>query len=111
MGNLFVVNAPFLFAGVWAIVKSFLDPKTRAKIKIIGGGFKPTLLEHIDVDVLPKFLGGNCDYEGGCISSNIGPWNDYEIVQPRGIRKKCDKPAATVEEVTEKVDDLAIKEG
>ena len=73
MGNLFVVNAPFLFAGVWSIVKSFLDERTRAKIKIIGGGFKSTLLEFVDADSLPKFLGGNCECEGpgGCTSSNL----------------------------------------
>jgi hypothetical protein len=39
MGNLYIVNAPFLFAGIWTVIKSFIDEKTRAKIKIIGGGF------------------------------------------------------------------------
>lgn len=101
MGDLFVVNAPFLFSGVWAIVKTFLDEKTRAKIKIIGSGFTPTLLEHIDEEILPDFLGGKFKCEGGLLNSGIGPWNDYEVVQPRGIRKKEAKSSATVEEVTE----------
>ena len=35
MGNMFVVNAPYLFAGVWAMVKGFLDERTRNKIQII----------------------------------------------------------------------------
>jgi len=43
MGNLFVVNAPMLFSGIWAVVKGFLDEKTRGKIKIIGSNFLPTL--------------------------------------------------------------------
>ncbi len=48
MGNMFVVNAPYLFAGVWTIVKGFIDERTRNKIKIIGSGFEKTLLEFID---------------------------------------------------------------
>ena len=39
MGNLFVCNSGFLFTGVWAVVKNFLDEKTRAKIKILGGSY------------------------------------------------------------------------
>ena len=45
---MFVVNAPFLFAGVWAVVKTFLDERTTKKIKIIGGGFQKQLLEAVD---------------------------------------------------------------
>jgi CRAL/TRIO domain len=48
MGNMFVVNAPYLFAGVWTIVKGFIDERTRNKIKIMGSGFEKTLLEFID---------------------------------------------------------------
>ena len=90
MGNLFVVNAPFLFSGIWRIYKGFLNEGTRKKIKIIGGGFLPTLLEHADADNLPSFLGGNCtcpEVEGGCLQSYAGPWNDYELT-PTGIEKK-----------------------
>jgi hypothetical protein len=29
---MFIVNAPLLFTGVWAIVKGFLDERTRNKI-------------------------------------------------------------------------------
>ena len=43
MGNMFIVNAPMLFTGVWAVVKGFLDEKTRAKIKILGGGYHKEL--------------------------------------------------------------------
>ncbi len=38
-GKMFVVNTPFLFSGVWAIVKGFLDEKTRNKIKILRSKF------------------------------------------------------------------------
>ena len=96
MGNMFIVNAPMLFSGIWAVVKGFLDEKTRNKIKIIGSNFLPTLTEYWDINDIPTFMGGNCECpnEGGCISSNKGPWNDYEI-HGTGIRRK--QPAAQIE--------------
>lgn len=55
---MFIINAPMLFSGVWAIVKPWLDDKTKAKIKILGSGYKKTLLEYVDEENLPDFLGG-----------------------------------------------------
>jgi|Transcript_759 hypothetical protein len=63
MGNLFVVNAPMLFSGIWAVVKGFLDEKTRGKIKIIGSNFLPTLEQFLTIDQIPSFLGGRCECE------------------------------------------------
>ena len=45
---MFVINAPFLFTGIWAIVKGFMDEKTRNKVKIIGGSYQKPLLEAIE---------------------------------------------------------------
>ena len=67
MGVSFILNAPMLFKGVWAVIKGFLDEKTRAKIKILGTDYLDTVLEYVDIDNLPKFLGGNCECEGGCL--------------------------------------------
>ena len=39
MGCMFVVNAPFIFSGAWAVVKGFLDERTVKKIKILGSSF------------------------------------------------------------------------
>lgn len=78
---MFIVNAPMLFTGVWAVVKGFLDQRTRDKIKILGGKYQKELLELVDPDNLPDFLGGNCTCPefGGCMYSNAGPWNDFEV--------------------------------
>ena len=57
----------------------------------MGSDFTPTLLEAIDADFLPDFLGGNCNcqgFGGDCMMSDIGPWLDYELVSPKGIRHK-----------------------
>ena len=32
LGQMMIVNAPMLFTGVWALVKGWLDEKTREKI-------------------------------------------------------------------------------
>jgi len=48
MGAMFIVNAPMLFTGVWAIVKGFLDERTRNKIHIKGGKYEKELLEVVD---------------------------------------------------------------
>ena len=79
-----------LFTGVWAVVKGFLDEKTRKKITIKGSKYEKDLLELVDPENLPDFLGGTCKCEiyGGCMKGGVGPWNDYEIVNPVGIRKK-----------------------
>lgn len=87
MGQTFIVNAPMLFSGVWAVVKGFIDEKTRKKISIKGGSYQKDLLEVVEADNLPDFLGGNCQLFGSH-RDGVGPWNDYEIVDPVGIHKK-----------------------
>ena len=104
MGNLFIVNAPMLFSGIWAVVKGFLDEKTRGKIKIIGTNFLPTLEQFMDREQIPDFLGGGSPCSGEVLLASHGPWDDFEI-HGTGIRRKG---AATTEEV--KTDEPAQQE-
>jgi len=76
MGNLFVVNEPFAFKAVWAVCKGFLDEKTRKKIKMLGSSYRETLLEYLNNEDIPEFLGGTSQGE---LSDDIGPWSDYEL--------------------------------
>lgn len=39
MGIMYCVNAPFIFSAAWTMIKSFLDERTVAKVKIIGGSY------------------------------------------------------------------------
>ncbi|KAF7327484.1 CRAL-TRIO domain-containing protein [Mycena kentingensis (nom. inval.)] len=75
MGKFFIINAPWSFTAVWAVIKPWLDEVTVKKIEILGSGYKDRLLAQIDADNLPKEFGGNCACAGGCSLSDVGPWN------------------------------------
>jgi hypothetical protein len=75
LGKMFIINAPMLFTTVWTVVKRMLDEVTVKKIQILGSNYKSALLEVIDADNLPEFLGGNCKIPLG----DVGPWNDGTV--------------------------------
>jgi len=75
MGKFFIINAPWTFSAVWAIVKPWLDEVTIAKVEILGAGYKDALMQQIPKENLPKEFGGDCQCVGGCSMSDAGPWN------------------------------------
>ncbi|CAK5277695.1 unnamed protein product [Mycena citricolor] len=77
MGSFYIINAPWAFTAVWAAIKPWLDEVTVQKVHIVGGPsvYRPILLSHIDKHHLPKEFGGECECEGGCSLSDVGPWN------------------------------------
>ncbi|KAI7758389.1 LOW QUALITY PROTEIN: hypothetical protein M8C21_001940 [Ambrosia artemisiifolia] len=82
--RMFVVNAGSTFKRyIWPAAQKFLDAKTIAKIHVLEPKSLGKLLEAIDPSQLPDFLGGSCSchVEGGCLRSNMGPWNDPEIMK------------------------------
>ncbi|KAA3458657.1 phosphatidylinositol/phosphatidylcholine transfer protein SFH9-like isoform X5 [Gossypium australe] len=101
--QMYIVNAGNGFKLLWNTAKSFLDPRTTAKIHVLGNKFHNKLLESIDPRLrlllysfllnlfvenlpssqLPEFLGGTCSClnDGGCLRSNKGPWNNSEIMK------------------------------
>ena len=61
--KVFIVNAPLIFQAAFALVSYMLDEETAAKVQVVGYPLDDdealaTLLEEIDEDVLPEFLGG-----------------------------------------------------
>ncbi|XVF01075.1 hypothetical protein REPUB_Repub04eG0056200 [Reevesia pubescens] len=83
LNRMFIINAGSGFRLLWSTVKSFLDPKTTSKIHVLGNKYQSKLLEVIDANELPEFLGGscNCADKGGCMLSDKGPWNHPEILK------------------------------
>ncbi|CAN4093781.1 unnamed protein product [Withania somnifera] len=81
--QMFIVNAGNGFRFLWNTAKGFLDPRTKAKIHVLGNKFQSNLGEVIDPSQLPDFLGGSCSCPnpGGCLRSDKGPWNDPELMK------------------------------
>lgn len=76
LGKMFIVNAPTAFKASWSMIKPWLDKRTQKKIEVHGGHFFSKLLELVDSENLPEFLGGSCNCLGGCENSDAGPWNE-----------------------------------
>jgi len=57
MGKMFIINSPLVFKTVWAVIKGWIDEKTRAKIEILGSGYMKKMLENVDISQIPDFLG------------------------------------------------------
>ncbi|KAK8613706.1 hypothetical protein V6N13_101463 [Hibiscus sabdariffa] len=83
LNHMYIINSGSGFKLLWSTVKSFLDPKTTAKIHVLGNKYQSKLLEVIDASELPEFFGGTCKCadKGGCMVSDKGPWNDPEILK------------------------------
>jgi len=87
----FIINAPRVFSAIWRIVRVWLDPNTREKVRyvrprhtvlrpptcssrpvqvhVLGSTFAPTLLQHIDAHQLPVEYGGTSPYKFPVVKS------------------------------------------
>lgn len=78
MGKFYIINAPWLFNGIFKVIKPWLDEVTVQKISVSSSSVsKEELLKQIPKENLPKNLGGTCvcDCKGSCSMSDAGPWN------------------------------------
>ncbi|KJX97767.1 sec14 cytosolic factor like protein [Zymoseptoria brevis] len=88
LGKFYIINAPWGFSGVFSMVKRFLDPVTVAKIHVLGSGFQKELLGQVPKENLPSEFGGDCKCPGGCMLSDMGPWQDKEWARPAKWEKE-----------------------
>lgn len=78
MGRFYIINSPYIFTTVWAVIKNWLDPVTRDKIQILGSNYIGELAKQIPLEQIPSIVGGKCQCPGGCLMSDAGPWNTPE---------------------------------
>lgn len=93
LGKMYIINAPWGFAGAFNFIKGFLDPVTVAKIHVLGGSYQDELLQQIPAENLPKQFGGKCECQGGCEWSDDGPWKDPNFAKPPKWANDASKPA------------------
>lgn len=84
--KMFVINAPWMFTAAYSVFKTFFDPATLQKIKIMGDDFMEELEKHIDPVNIPTFFGGKCKCKGGCLHKQPGPWDKYK---PTDIERRA----------------------
>ncbi|KAG5357368.1 CRAL-TRIO domain-containing protein [Yarrowia sp. C11] len=68
LGILLIHNAPWVFSGVWNIIKGWIDPNVAQKIKFTKN--VQALQEYIEIDQIPEDLGGKDTFK-------------YEYPEPR----------------------------
>ncbi|CAK5263809.1 unnamed protein product, partial [Mycena citricolor] len=102
LGKFYIINAPWLFSGVWSVIKPWLDEVTVSKIEILGSTYQDKLLEQIPAENLPAMFGGKCSCPGGCSLADAGPWSEAgKTAQPEEVTGAV--PGAAPGVVTEPV--------
>ena len=73
LAKLIMVNVSVTFRAIWAVIKHWMDKQTLSKMELHGGVPTERLLQYIDIDTLPDFLGGNNKTP---IKEDSGPWKE-----------------------------------
>ncbi|CAL5220070.1 g2021 [Coccomyxa viridis] len=77
LGHTCIINAPGVFKLVWSAIKGFIDPKTQEKIEMCPTNYTKVLLQWIEPENLPEYLGGTSK---ATLLDDAGPWQDPKIV-------------------------------
>jgi hypothetical protein len=59
LGAFFIINAPWIFKSLWALVRPWLDARTQRKFHVLGSDYAARLREYISEDQLPVEYGGS----------------------------------------------------
>jgi hypothetical protein len=109
-GNAYICNPPWMFSLAWKIVKPWLTEQTLAKIIILGDNYKEELRKVVDPANLPKFLGGDCECQGGCVKIVHPDEGMTEVVVKNGDKYvhnvKVDEPSLVSWEFRTRANDI-----
>jgi hypothetical protein len=64
MRRCFIINAPFIFTGVWYFIQGLLAAKSVQKIMVLGAEYTSFIEPEIPKESLPEFLGGGAGIIG-----------------------------------------------
>eukprot|EP00775_Hariotina_reticulata_P010356 gene10356-10514_t len=78
LGRICIINAPMVFKAIWSLIKPLLNPRTLSKIQICQTNYTKDLLEWVDAENLPEWLGGKSK---GTLLDDVGPWSDPEVLR------------------------------
>ncbi|KAJ5116915.1 hypothetical protein N7456_001263 [Penicillium angulare] len=68
ISKVLVCNAPSYFATIWKYLKKWIDPRTAEKIVVLTNTEALSVLqEYIDIENIPKALGGEYDFTHGML--------------------------------------------
>eukprot|EP00210_Caulerpa_lentillifera_P000964 g931.t2 len=79
-----IINAPTAFRAIWAVIKPMLNARTQAKVEVCPRNYLPSLMEWIDVENIPEYLGGKSK---GTLVDDLGPWKNPELLKQLSIDK------------------------
>lgn len=65
LNSIFVINAPWYFTAIYALVTPFMDAVTRSKFQIYGSDYFSVLIENISEDNIPVDYGGKLEVRWG----------------------------------------------
>uniref|UniRef100_A0A3Q3WJP9 SEC14 like lipid binding 1 n=1 Tax=Mola mola TaxID=94237 RepID=A0A3Q3WJP9_MOLML len=90
LGRLLILRAPRVFPVLWTLVSPFIDENTRKKFLIYAGNDYQGpggLVDYIDKEIIPDFLGGECMCEvpeGGLVPKSM--YRTAEEVENEDVR-------------------------
>ena len=65
LGATLIINAPTIFSVAWGIVKAFLDPRTQAKVTVLGTNYREKLFALLGgASHVPTMYGGTLEVPG-----------------------------------------------
>ena len=63
--RMYIINLGFAMMGIWKVIASLMNPRTKTKVTVVGANeqkkLKEAFLKVADEKVLPTFLGGKND--------------------------------------------------
>eukprot|EP00808_Paulinella_micropora_P007802 g73131.t1 len=61
LGIMYMINCPWIFPSIWALLRPLLHPESAEKIVVLGSDYQQELLQAVSAASLPREYGGLCE--------------------------------------------------